>query len=168
MDGGLYEIERKFLIRYPDVAWLRSNAQGTEIEQTYLINPQGCTDRVRRRGDGANWTYTHTVKTRISDMRRIEIENEISPEEYERLLSRADPERRTIRKRRWCYKYLGQLFEIDIFPFWSRQAYMEIELEDEGQSVNFPPEIEIIREVTGDRRYTNAAMAKCVPEEDGE
>lgn len=41
---------------------------------------------------------------------------------------------------------------------------MEIELEDESQSVRFPPFISIIREVTGDKRYTNSAIAKHLPE----
>ena len=40
---------------------------------------------------------------------------------------------------------------------------MEIELADEAEAVALPPEIEIIKEVTRDRRYTNAALAKAIP-----
>ena len=59
--------------------------------------------------------------------------------------------------------YKGQCFEIDIYPFWKDRAVMEIELENENQAADFPPEIEIIKEVTEDRRYTNSSMALSIP-----
>ena len=161
-----FEIERKFLIKYPDMAMLRTHAEGTEIVQTYLLSPaKGVTARVRKRGRDGAYTYTHTVKTKINPMRRIEDEREISRAEYEELLQTADPKRRTIHKERWCLDYQGQMFEIDVFPFWNDRAVMEIELTDEEQAVAFPPEIRIIKEVTGDKRYTNASMAKEIPNE---
>ena len=61
--------------------------------------------------------------------------------------------------------YDGKDFEIDVYPFWQDKAVMEIELTDEMETVMLPPEIEIIKEVTGDRRYTNAALAKAIPED---
>ena len=59
-----------------------------------------------------------------------------------------------------------QRFEIDLFPFWKKQAYLELELRDESQTIDFPPALERIREVTGDGRYTNRALAREIPEED--
>lgn len=158
------EIERKFLIRYPDTAYLSEHGEYTEIIQTYLVkNEKKMSERVRKRGRDGCYSYTHTCKTHITDMRRIEIENEISEREYDELLKRADPERNVICKIRWCLDYKGQMFEIDLFPFWNDRAYMEIELTDESDKVEFPPFVEIIKEVTGDRRYTNASLAKAVP-----
>ena len=166
MNGDNFEIERKFLIRYPDRGWLFARAEVTEITQTYLCSPApGHTARVRKRGVDGHYVYTHTVKQRINDMRRIEIEREISEGEYEELLQQADPKRQVIHKHRCCLPYRDQLFEIDLFPFWEDRAIMEIELLDEAQAVDFPPEIEILREVTGDKRYTNASMAKEIPQE---
>lgn len=55
------EIERKYLIRYPDIPVLEQ-AEGyskTDIEQTYLKNdgsPFG--GRVRKRGADGKYTYT--------------------------------------------------------------------------------------------------------------
>lgn len=161
------EIERKFLIRYPDATFLASNATYTEITQTYLAHDEkNMSERVRKRGKDGFYTYTHTCKTHVNAMRRIEIENEISEAEYLKLLERADPERKVINKIRWCLPYNGQLFEIDVFRFWNDRAYMEIELSDESDSIDFPPDIEIIKEVTGDRRYTNASLAKSIPMDD--
>lgn len=164
---GHFEIERRFLIRFPDPDWLRAHASGSEIRQTYLISPaKGVSARVRARSAGGRTVCTHTVKTRVSDIRRIEEEREISPEEYVALLQTADPTRRTIEKQRWLLEHEGQLFEIDLFPFWTRQALMEIELTREGQPVVFPPEICVLREVTEDGRYTNRALAREIPPEE--
>lgn len=158
-----YEIERRFLIRFPDLEYLSAHAAATDITQVYLTSESGDTDRVRKRGRDGEYSYTHTVKHRISGVRRIEQEREISGEEYGELLKNADPSLRCIEKRRWCLEYGGRLFEIDIFPFWTDRAIVEIELTDEAQRLSFPPEIEVIREITDDGRYTNVALASAVP-----
>lgn len=166
MNQNGYEIERKFLIRRPEEAWLEKNCQGSDIVQTYLKGEApGCNERVRRREGKNGVVYTHTRKRRLSDLRREEQEREISEAEYRALLQRADPARRIIRKRRYVLPWQGKDFEIDIFPFWQDQAVMEIELTEETEAVQLPPEITVIREVTGDRRYTNATLAKAIPED---
>ena len=158
-----YEIERRFLIRFPNLEYLSAHAAATDITQVYLTSESGDTDRVRKRGRDGEYSYTHTVKHRISGVRRIEQEREISGEEYGELLKNADPSLRCVEKRRWCLEYGGRLFEIDIFPFWTDRAIVEIELTDEAQTLSFPPEIEVIREITDDGRYTNVALASAVP-----
>ena len=40
---------------------------------------------------------------------------------------------------------------------------MEIELDDENENVVFPPQVYMLKEITEDGRYTNAAMAVEVP-----
>lgn len=161
-----FEIERRLLIKYPDIAMLNSRATMSEIEQTYLLSAKGETARLRKRGLNGVYTYTHTVKTRISDMKRLELEREISEREYLERLAQADPSRNVILKRRYCLDYKDQMFEIDLFPFWQDRAIMEIELQSEQQEVEFPPDIEIIREVTNDKRYTNSSMARKIPYEE--
>lgn len=161
-----FEIERKYLIRFPGEKILKHCEGRSEITQTYLkTENEGESERVRKRVYEDKTEYTHTVKKRLSDMRRVENESEINEEEYRELLRRADPKRRTIEKRRYCLAYEGKIFEIDIYPFWSEKAVMEVELESEEDNVKLPPEMEIIREITGDKRYTNAAIAKKIPEE---
>lgn len=157
-----FEIERKFLIRMPELEVLDGMGEKTEIVQTYLKSDVG-TARVRKRGRDGEFVYTHTEKIRLSDMRRIEREREICEREYSILLEQADPDRRVIEKLRYCIDYMGQLLEIDVFPFYTDRAILEIELENEAQAINIPPWLDIIREVTADRRYTNASMAKSVP-----
>ena len=47
MKKGPYEIERKYLIRYPDLQWLDAVADKSEIEQIYLKAADGVTARLR-------------------------------------------------------------------------------------------------------------------------
>lgn len=162
------EIERRFLIRRLDEAALSAlpGCAYTEISQTYLRAAEGTTERVRRRGLNGNWQYFHTSKRRVSAMSSIEDERMISPEEYARLLTRADPARSTIEKRRYTLPWKGHVFEIDIYPFWAHQAIMEVELKDEGEDAPLPPSVLVLRELTGNHVYSNAALALSVPHED--
>lgn len=161
-----YEIERKFLIEYPSQCFISKAEDISDIVQTYLVPLEnGVTERVRKRTKNGKSVYTHTKKIRVNDMRRIEYEDEVKEPEYNELLKRADEGRNIIMKKRICHNYKGQLFEIDLFSFWDDRAVMEIELNDEGQLVEFPPEIRVIKEITSDKRYTNAALAKQISTE---
>ena len=157
-----YEMERKFLIEYPDVDWLESNplCRKIHIDQTYLKSADGEEIRLRRRGEMGQYVYYETHKRPIDGMKRLSTEKRLSSSEYRRLLKNADPTRRTIRKTRYCLTYENQYFEIDVYPFWKDQAILEIELRDEDEAITFPPELHVIREVTGDPSYKNAALAK--------
>lgn len=156
-----YEIERKYLIEYPDKKWLESlpNCQRIEIVQTYLNSATGEETRVRQRGADGNYIYYLTTKKKVSGIKRVETEKRLSEKEYLRLLMDADPTKRPIRKDRYCLTYDNQYFEIDIYPFWNDKAIIEIELRDENQTIHFPKEIHVIKEVTNDETYKNAALA---------
>ena len=159
------EIERKFLIGYPDCEELKKLAQSvSEIWQTYLVSEEGASARVRKRIFRDRVEFTKTVKVRLSDMTRVERESEISAEEYERLLrEEAIPGLRTIHKWRYCVPYRGQVCEIDVYDFWQDRATLEIETESETQEVFLPPFVTLLREVTFEKGYTNRAMAKELP-----
>lgn len=157
-----YEIERKYLIAYPDIQWLENEpkCQRIEIIQTYLKSSNGEEIRVRQRGINGNYVYYKTVKRNVSDIKRVEIEKRLSQAEYLTLLMEADTTKRQIRKTRYCLTYCGQYFEIDIYPFWTDKAIAEIELSDENAQVVFPEQIKVIKEVTADEAYKNASLAK--------
>lgn len=160
-----YEIERKFLIEYPNIQALEKNpnCRCVEIIQTYL-NSVDDEIRVRQRGENGNYIYFKTIKKKIDDVKRIEIEMRLSQNEYLTLLMDADTTKRQIRKTRYCLTYESQYFEIDIYPFWDDKAIVEIELNDENAEINFPDYIKIIKEVTDDDAYKNASLAKIKSE----
>ena len=159
------EIERKFLIKYPDIDYLMSLVCAkSEIEQSYLLGEKG-RFRLRKRGENGTYIYIKTVKNRISETVREEIETRISRKEYYELLSN-NVITGTIKKNRYCLMYDGVYYEIDVFPFWHKQAYIEVELLSEEQQIVVPDFIELIREVTYDKRYKNSSLCRKVPDED--
>ncbi|MGN0546682.1 MAG: AAA family ATPase [Acutalibacteraceae bacterium] len=156
------EIERKFLIEYPDIKWLENNPSCRRIEiiQTYLNSAVGDEIRVRQRGADGNYIYFQTIKRKVSDVKRVEIERRLSQAEYLKLLMEADTTKRQIRKTRYCLTYENQYFEIDVYPFWNDKAIAEIELSDENANIVFPKQIKVIKEVTDNDSYKNASLAK--------
>ena len=162
------EIERKFLIKYPDLDLLERmpNCSKVEIIQTYLISSQPDIEkRVRQRGENGHYIFTETIKRFVSDMKRIETERRLTQPEYLTLLMSADTALKQIRKTRYCLSFANQYFEIDIYPFWHNNAILEVELSDENQPIIFPEFIQVIREVTGDLRYMNRSLAENIPDE---
>lgn len=155
------EIERKFLIEYPDIAWLESlpNCSRIDMIQTYLTAPEGEERRIRQRGCDGHYLYTKTTKRAIDGMRRIEVEKRLTKDEYLMALMEADVTRRQIRKTRYCLTWGIQYFEIDVYPFWQDKAIVEIELSDGSEPIDFPPQLRILREVTDDPAYKNAELA---------
>ena len=159
-----YEVERKFLIRFPDLDWLENNplCHRIEITQTYLQSDTNEEIRVRKRGENGNYVYYETHKRILDGLKRLSTEKRLSKSEYRRRLRNADPSRKTIHKKRYCLTYDTQYFEIDVYPFWDDQAILEIELRDENTDIRFPKEITVIREVTDDPQYKNAALARQI------
>lgn len=157
-----FEIERKFLIEYPDIAWLESlpHCHKVDIIQTYLLSPTGDEVRVRQRGENGSYTYYQTIKRNVTGIKRVEIERRLTQREYLTLLMEADPSMHPIRKTRYCLTWDEQYFEIDVYPFWDDKAIVEIELSDEDAEIRFPKELKVIREVSEDERYKNYSLAQ--------
>ncbi len=156
------EIERKFLIKMPDIAVLEQQPlyMRIEMEQAYLKN-QGENEGVRIRKSTLNGktSYKKTYKKSITSVTRIEIEDDISEQTWKDLLFDADPDSVPIKKVRHCFMFSNQLFELDIYPFWDDRAILELEMSSEDQQITLPPFIEVIKEVTDDNRYKNRSLS---------
>lgn len=156
------EIERKYLIKFPDISLLEQQPvyMKIEMEQAYLKD-QGETAgmRIRKSTLNGKTTYKKTFKRNITNVTRIEIEDDISEQSWLELLNEVDPESTPIKKVRHCFMYNSQLFELDIYPFWSDRATLELEISSEDQQITLPPFIEVIKEVTEDKRYTNRSLS---------
>ena len=153
------EIEKKYLIEMPDIASLEKyKPYASDIEQIYLLSDAG-THRIRKRVMKSKTQYIETLKIRISGSTCNEYEGLIDEKEYNELKTKADPDKHPIIKTRYCFVYLNQYFELDIYDFWKNRATLEIELKDDNQKVIIPPEIKIIKDVTNDYEYKNNSLA---------
>ncbi len=166
MDKPL-EIEYKYLIRYPDIDCLKAQNgyRVAKLCQMYLnlpndLSEHGSRCRIRSSETDDGVTYTKTFKTKLTDMTRIEIESEISKEEFDSLSRYLRKGFTPIAKERHSFTMYGFTYEVDVFPFWRDRAFLEIEVESEDIKPPVPDFIEVIKDVTSDSRYRNSALAQ--------
>ena len=167
------EIEYKYLIRYPDVTLLETMPQYKcqNMTQLYLELPEGKDEngtrcRIREATEKGTSKYIKTFKTSLTDMTRIEVESEISKEEYTSLSRYLRIGFSPIKKVRHSFFLNGFTYEVDIFPFWDDKAYLEIEVDSESTHPPIPDFIEIIKDVTTDKRYRNTSLAQRILTDD--
>lgn len=161
------EIERKYIIKMPNLSIIREKAGYTasKIRQIYIESKPHVTHRIRSREYDGKAVYTETKKIRVDKISAIEDERVISKEEFEELSLLKKSGTSVISKVRHTFPYSDFLIEIDVYPEWKSTAIMEIELRSRDETVNIPDFIEIISEVTGNKKYSNAAMSENFPEE---
>lgn len=156
------ETERKYLIVYPDISILEKadSYSFSFIEQAYVEDTlDGMFGRIRKRGKDGEYKYYKTFKRDITPVKRVEIESEITQEEYTELMKKRRRGFAVIQKTRHIFSYEGHIFEVDLFPFWKDRAFMEVELEDENEELKLPPFVQIIEDVTENLSYRNSALS---------
>lgn len=155
------EIERKFLISRPkpDLLEQLPFCRKIPLAQAYLNTPEEGRFRVRKRGSDENALYIKTVKHKISDLRRIEIETPITAEAYAAYLNNRACVEGIIAKDRYCFVWQSQYFELDIYPFWADRATLELELTDEREPYTLPDFLTVIRDVSSEKQYRNKYLA---------
>jgi len=158
------EKERKFRIDGFDTALIPAEAVRTDVVQTYLLSKDGTAERVRARGDSNDvFVFTHTIKEPRSPGVSVEQERIISHLEYTSLLAQADIARQPIHKTRWCFSYKGQYCELDVFKGKHEGLVMlEIEYDGDPESVEPPPFLGTVTDVTDNSKYSNYSLAKAV------
>ena len=144
------EIERKFLVEGD--AW-RVGASPSRIVQGFLSRDPERIVRVRLR-DGEAFL---TIKGKGSGLARVEVEVAIPAEEARQLLPLCLPP--LIEKTRHLVTWAGHLWEIDEF-FGDNAGLVvaEVELAAEDEIFERPPWL--VREVSEDFRYSNAALSE--------
>jgi CYTH domain-containing protein len=159
------EIERKFVLAEAPARRLLTGWDVTRIEQTYLAVDDPARVRVRRVDHDGIVTYFRTAKRKVGIAGvRDEFENEITRAEYRALKTLADPNRRTVRKKRYTFGFAGRVFELDHVREPAQVWLLEVELgtiDELTAPITLPPMLKIAAEVTGVRGWTNASIARA-------
>ena len=113
-----------------------------------------------KRGEGENAIFIKTVKHKINDLIRIEIESLIPESEFYGYLFDKKSVQGIISKDRYCIAWNSTYYELDVYPFWQDKAILEIELLDENQPYELPDFVKLIREVSFEKEYRNKALAQ--------
>ncbi|MCD7787741.1 MAG: hypothetical protein LUH59_02275 [Firmicutes bacterium] len=157
------ETEFKFLIKMPSKKLL-SGLDESDIEQLYLPPTGGYhSERVRARRRGDTVVYTHTRKRSISRISAIEDEEIISEAQYLRYKAASTS---GLTKKRYVMQSGGFYYEIDVYPFWSRTAVLEVEFDEDGEIPEVPECFSVVRDVTDVPEYKNYALSLKIPPEE--
>jgi CYTH domain-containing protein len=168
--GTKLESERKYLIKFP-TSWssLAELFDGIvdvkRISQTYLEAEDGeQAARVRKTIEGlsgdTDTVYHYNQKKPVETGVHEETEHEISEKKYKEYLKKANPKKCSVEKTRFVFEWHDQVFELDLFKGHLKGlAIMEIELEDIDDTVELPPFLKVIKEVTKDKKFTNFSLA---------
>lgn len=147
--------ERKYIVKVTDGSI--PNPVQSEIWQTYLVSDPGTEVRLRRREwEKGKFINIHTTKRRVNDNEEIETERQVSNALAESLLTQADPYRHTIHKKRISFIFEGQYFELDQYlGRLDGLVILETKGITEGEEVKLPPNIHIVKDITGNKEYYN-------------
>ena len=151
------EEERKYIV---ELTGELPECIESDIKQTYLVADPGCEVRLRRRCFQGEVVNVHKTKKRVSSTEVLETERQVSNALYESLLQQADPYRATIHKTRHSFIWKGQYFELDTYhePV-DNLMVLETKGVAQQESVNFPPFIKVIEDITGNQQYYNYNIA---------
>ncbi|HLP70874.1 MAG TPA: CYTH domain-containing protein [Rhizobium sp.] len=145
------EIERKFLVANDD--WRALATSATPMRQAYVVLMHDRSVRVRtKNGTSAQLT----VKIGQNSLVRDEFEYPIALDDAEEMIALAVGN--VIEKVRYTVEHHGFVWEIDVYEgAYQGLVIAEVELRNESDVPALPHWIG--REVTGDRRYSNQALA---------
>lgn len=151
--------KKKYLVTMPDCAALEKlyGAAPAEMMQTYLVPVRQDTERrIRQQKNGSGYLYFYTEKRIAPDGTRWVTEKPISEKEYVAYLMEADVSLHSVIKQKYSFTYDKRRMELDVYPFSSDKAILFAYGADSGR---LPPEIEILKDVTGEAEYKNRALA---------
>jgi CYTH domain-containing protein/predicted ATPase len=154
------EIERKFLVEMPDLALLEKlpGCRRVEIEQAYLPTTNDEKLRIRKWVEDGQAIYYKTRRRRVNG-RRLEVEERLTQRGYMEMMEEAGSALQLLHKTRYSIPYQGQQFQLNVYPFWADRAVVKLELNEENADVQLPPQLKLIREVTGEREYKDYTLA---------
>jgi CYTH domain-containing protein len=148
------EIERKFLVVRPPTGWRRHPS--SQIVQGYFpVCDRNLEIRLRRKGS----RHFITVKGGRG-RRRLEEEIEIPKSKFSALWPLLH--RTSISKRRYKIPFHGHTVEMDVYQGPHRGLMTaDIEFDSVNASHSFQPPDWVGREITGNRQYANASLARA-------
>ncbi|ESO95372.1 hypothetical protein LOTGIDRAFT_160504 [Lottia gigantea] len=156
--------KRKFLVsRIKDGADLPF-LQEFQVVHDYLVTPsRKMQARLRRRGQGDHWTYTHTIRRPEINKQSVELRMPITSKDYEILLAQKDECHDTIYKKRQCFLWQNEYFHMDIYkepcPTRCKGLILLETYTAKADRLKLPDFLKIEREVTEDAFYSMYSLS---------
>lgn len=154
--------KRKFLVKcLPDDAEFPP-FQDFDVVHNYLqANNPNMQARLRKRGQKGHWSYIHTIRKPKIRGQVIEVKTQLTHRDYINMLAQRDDSHFTIFKKRRCFLYNNQYFQLDIYrePCHARcKGLILLEtysaLENGHLERCLPKFLTLVEEVTGNPDYS--------------
>lgn len=159
------EVYKKYLVSIPDFESLKEKVNLTKVDMTriYLLNEENENERsILQRGHFGDYAFYYTEKRHFDTFDRIEVERRLTKNEYVSLIGKADTRRKQINKTRYCFVWNNKYYELDVFEFWKDKAMLKVQLTDRDSEVEIPEFLQVIKDVSNNKNYTNYALAQNV------
>lgn len=158
-------VEKKFKLADFDPEQIPVPTTPLRLTQTYLTSTEpGQERRVRKivSLDGGGTAYIYAEKEDVGQdpSRRVKRERVLGEREYREYLQQADPDHSIIHKDRYCFVYRNQYFQVDQFRDPSHPPILEADGSTEHPHLHLPDFLEIERDVSQDRSFRNAEIAR--------
>lgn len=153
-------IKRKYLVKMVPSDEKFPIYQDFKVTHDYLVTPsRKMQARLRKRGQNGVWTYTHTIRRPEINKQSVELRMNINFKDYSILLMQRDDNHVTIHKRRRCFLWNNQYFQMDEYldPCPDRckgLILLTTYTAKSGNDLSLPDFMEIEREVTHDPQYS--------------
>jgi len=152
------------------------------VVHDYLVTP--CNQkqaRIRRRGQGVqwhidvqkprwnletgNWTYTHTIRRPKINKESVECKMQVSAREYNLLAAQRDVNHYTIYKKRRCFLWNNQYYQMDIYEEPCHQQCVGLIILEtystlKGDDLELPDFLTVSKEITQDKSYSMNNLSK--------
>ncbi|XP_075969274.1 TRPL translocation defect 14 isoform X2 [Anticarsia gemmatalis] len=157
--------KRKFLVKTPLAPDSEFPAfQDFDVVHNYLQSDlRKAQVRLRKRGQKGHWSYIHTLrKFHPTNLQSVEVRTQLTHRDYLNLLPQRDDAHFTIFKKRRCFIYNNQYYQLDIYrqpthPRCRGLVLLETYSAAYDQSAliaSLPKFLTIEKEVTGDPAYS--------------
>ncbi|XP_020893482.1 TRPL translocation defect protein 14 isoform X2 [Exaiptasia diaphana] len=155
-------IKRKFLVKCLPEDKVFPPFQDFDVVHDYLVVTDldiGTQARLRRRGQNGRYTYMHTIRRPKIDDQVVEVRKKLNRRDYEMLLAQRDDTRQSVYKKRRCFLWKNQYFQMDVYkePYHSRckgLLLLETYTSKSAQGLQLPCFLSIEKEVTNDPEYS--------------
>ncbi|KAH3885320.1 hypothetical protein DPMN_009314 [Dreissena polymorpha] len=152
--------KRKFLVRsMPEESKFPAFQDFTVIHD-YLVTPsRKMQARLRKRGQGGTWTYTHTIRRPEINKQSVELRMAINSKDYTLLLNQRDEQHESVTKQRRCFLWQNQYYQMDVYMEPQSDKcqgliLLETYTTKSSDEIALPDFLDIVSEVTDDPKFS--------------
>ena len=135
------------------------NYSNVHIEQYYLTSSNGIERRIRRRVRNGNELFSYSEARYLSTNERIKSDKVLSSRQYYDYKPEVDTNLKPINKERYSFISNNLFYKLDVFDFDTTKGILSVQV-GEGDVVDIPSYVNVIKDVTNDQNYKNYYLAQ--------